>query len=334
VYYFDRADGLKSISGKTELPEERMELELLCNTYWDMFGRSPPSREQVDVFRRAAHQSCKLVWDWAMIGIALHCRFEPSFRALFIELLNDDDLDVRRRMASKVARLEGDALTALGPALTKNSDAQVRLHAYQLLEKESSDDASVCQAWRDTVSAWLENEMDTENRDFLTSTQRRLSALVARSRKSRDVYDWKHYECQLLKAVEMTIQIISGKHPEICFRGCLIYCDVTNFSVVLQLERSHSSDIGGDDPKNWNFDDFPEQLGAGEPFERLWSPIELEIIDKRHVDDAPWAADSRPEDDFVRMGQAVANKLQHSDAVKKLNKAAGFRVVCLTDGDS
>lgn len=116
MYYFDRADGLKSIPGKTESANERSELEALCNAYWDMRNPAEPRR-------RAAHHQAKIVWDWAMIGIVLECSFEPLFRDLFVELLNDSNLELRRRMASKITRLEGDAFDTILPALIGNSGA-------------------------------------------------------------------------------------------------------------------------------------------------------------------------------------------------------------------
>jgi hypothetical protein len=331
MYYFDRADGLKSIPSKTESTNERSELEALCNTYWDMLERKPVEPRQVDVFRRAAHHQAKIVWDWAMIGIVLECRFESPFRELFVELLNDSDLEVRRRMASKVTRLEGDALDTILPALTDNSDAQVRRSAYRLVERLSSDDVMAFVLWRNAIVTWLAYEADPDNRSYLTFAHKRLAAQIGRARKSQDVFDWALIERRLLQATEKTIELIARNHPHICFRGCLIYGDVTNFDVTLQLERHQPETEGDDNPMEWEFQDFPDDLGAGEPFETLWRPIYLELAERRYDAKAPWAQGANPEADFTQMARRVANKLEHSDVLNKLNTASPLKVALMTN---
>lgn len=178
MYYFDRADGLKSIPGKTESANERSELEALCNAYWDMRNPAEPRR-------RAAHHQAKIVWDWAMIGIVLECSFEPLCRDLFVELLNDSNLELRRRMASKITRLEGDAFDTILPALIGNSGAQVRRTAYKLVERISSDDATVFESWRNAIATWLSSEADADNRSYLTFAHKRLTSQIGRAAKQR-----------------------------------------------------------------------------------------------------------------------------------------------------
>lgn len=333
MYYIDRADGLKSIPAKAASPDERSELVALCNTYWDMFERNPVASRQVDVFRRAAHHQAKIVWDWAMIGIVLKCRFEPLFRDLYVELLNDADTAVRRRMATKVTRLDGDAFDTILPALASNSDAQVRRTAYQLVERLSSDDATAFVSWRNAIATYLASEVDSDNRSYLMFAHERLTSQIGRARKSQDVFDWALIGRRLLQATEETIELIARNHPEICFRGCLIYADVANFDVSLHLERYQPMTEGNNSPMEWEFQELPDDLGAGEPFVRLWRPIYLEFSEKLYKGKAPWAQGAHPVADFEQMARRIANKLEHSDVLNKLNAASPFKVVFMTESD-
>lgn len=109
------------------------------------------------------------------------------------------------------------------------------------------------------------------------------------------------------------------------------YGDVTNFDVTLQLERNQPESEGNEDPKEWEFQDLPDDFGAGEPFERLWGPIYLEFSKKLYDAKAPWAQGANPEVDFTQMAQRVANKLEHSDVLNRLNRAKPFKVVFMTN---
>jgi hypothetical protein len=241
---------------------------------------------------------------------------------------------VRRRIASKVTRLQGQALDTILPALTGNSDAKVRRAAYQLVERFSSDDVKDLMSWRDGIVTCLATEEDPENHSYLTLAQEHLTLQIGRARKSEDVFDWVLIEQRLLQATEETINQITRNHPEICFRGCLIYCDLTNFDVTLQLERHQPDAEGNDNPKEWEFEDFPDDLGAGEPFERLWRPISLDFSEKIYAEHAPWAEGANPIEDFKQVAQRVASKLEHSNVINKLNTASPFKVVFMTDSDA
>ncbi len=332
MYYFNREDGLRSIPAKTESVEERALLAALCNTFWDTSNLKPADAEQLDIFRRAARHPSKIVWDWAMIGIALKCSYEQEFRELYTELLDDVDIDVRRRMASKVTRLEGDAFHHILPAFVANTDLQVRRSIYRLIERLSTDDLSVVKSWCDAITVWLATETNTENRTYLTFARKRLSSRINRARKSTNVFDWVLIERQLLQAAEETIELVARNHPEVCFRGCLIYCDTANCDITLQLEKCPEGPESAS-LEEWEYQEFPDFLGAGEPFERLWKPHCQGLNEKMFDSEEPWADPEEPINEFIGMSRRVARQLKISKGLLGLNRAVTFKVAFMTDID-
>lgn len=328
MYYFDRADGLKSIAAKTELAEERELLAELCNTYWDTSDLRPADAQQLAVFRNAAHYPGKIIWDWAMIGIALKCRFENEFRELFAELLSDADTDVRRRMASKVSRLEGAALEAIVPVMLMNSDPDIRRIAYTFYTP-ASDQASDMQERVTIIDEFVAAETDDRNRDELLAARKALEGLISGAIRSRELFDWARYEDTLVQASEAVFREIGHKHADMCLRGCLVFCDPGNTSIVLQFERCRTCE-GVSDRALWDYDEQPSTLDVNGPIEKLWDPVEQEIAERRHRDSVVWAVGEDPDQDFIVMARRAAERLQTSNALTALKRSKEFQVIAMT----
>ncbi|MEM9028716.1 MAG: hypothetical protein AAGC70_10150 [Pseudomonadota bacterium] len=333
MFYFDRAQGLAYVKDHAKTPDITTALTELCNAWWDIHDRVPIDDTHLRTFRcRAMHPDAR-VSDWAMVGIALKSDVYEPFRALFSELLQHSEPDVRRRMASKFQRLSMNAAAnELFPVLLHHSDPVVRMVAYRVCTKPLTEAAEL-KAQFAILQPAMDAETDQDNRLFLEQYTQRIEGLIRNAKRSRTQFDWKTYRFAFKTAVDAVILDVAKRHPSISFCGCLLYCHFGGFGdVVIQFQRADDSTDA--DPSEWGFDDHMDDLGVSDAFKDKWDPIASEMQDIRYDDSIAWAEGQDPEDDFMQMACSVALELEGDASVAALNKTDDFRIFVYSEEET